>query len=188
MELETALAAASWDRVTNRDAEKTYTLMTREQLRTAAPGFDWAEWETALAVPSHAYDEVIVRQPSFVTEAAALWADRPLEQWQAWLALHVASACSEYLSADLVEEDFGFYGRTLSGTPALRERWKRGVSLVEGAMGEAVGKLYVERHFPPRAKERMEELVANLVEAYRQSISTLAVSYTHLTLPTKRIV
>ncbi|OLL71341.1 Metallopeptidase [Pseudonocardia sp. Ae168_Ps1] len=173
MELETALAAASWDRVTNRDAEKTYTLLTREQLRESAPGFDWAEWEAALGVPAHSYDEVIVRQPSFVTEAGALWAGRPLEQWQAWLALHTAAAATEYLSSDLVEEDFDFYGRTLSGTPELRERWKRGVSLVEGALGEAVGKLYVERHFPPKAKERINELVANIVEAYRQSISTL---------------
>ncbi|BBG01091.1 MULTISPECIES: M13 family metallopeptidase [Pseudonocardia] len=173
MELETALAAASWDNVTNRDAEKTYTLFTREQLRASAPGFDWAEWEAALGVPAHSYDEVIVRQPSFVTEAGALWADRPLEQWQAWLALHVTSACADHLSSDLVEEDFAFYGRTLSGTPELRERWKRGVSLVEGAIGEAVAQIYVQRHFPPKAKERIEQLVANVVEAYRQSITTL---------------
>ncbi|MEV1292536.1 M13-type metalloendopeptidase [Pseudonocardia sp. NPDC049635] len=173
MELETALAAASWDNVTNRDAEKTYTLLTREQLRETGPGFDWAEWESALGVPAHSYDEVIVRQPGFVTEAGALWADRPLEQWQAWLALHVTSACADHLSSDLVEEDFAFYGRTLSGTPELRERWKRGVSLVEGALGEAVAQIYVQRHFPPKAKERIEELVANVVEAYRQSITTL---------------
>ncbi|MFP5021923.1 M13 family metallopeptidase [Pseudonocardia phyllosphaerae] len=173
MDLETALADASWDNVTNRDAEKTYTLMTREQLRETGDGFDWAQWEDALGVPGHAYDEVIVRQPSFVTDAARLWADRPLEQWQAWLALAVAGSCAEYLSTDLVEEEFDFYGRILSGTPELRERWKRGVSLVEGAVGEAVGQLYVERHFPPKAKERIEELVANIVEAYRQSITTL---------------
>ncbi|WP_224402075.1 M13 family metallopeptidase [Pseudonocardia sp. ICBG1034] len=173
MDLETALADASWDRVLNRDAEKTYTLMTRDELRAAAPGFDWAEWESALGVPTHAYDEVIVRQPSFVTAAGELWAGRPLEQWQAWLALTVAGSCAEFLSADLVEADFDFFGRTLSGTPELRERWKRGVSLVEGALGEAVAKIYVERHFPPRAKERITELVDNIVEAYRRSISTL---------------
>ncbi|MEJ8282060.1 M13 family metallopeptidase [Pseudonocardia spirodelae] len=173
LDLETALAEASWDRVTNRDAEKTYTLMTREQLRESAPGFDWAEWETALGVPAHAYDEVIVRQPSFVTAAGELWAARPLEQWQAWLALAVAGSCAEYLTAELVEEDFDFFGRTLSGTPELRERWKRGVSLVEGALGEAVARIYVERHFPPHAKARITELVDNIVEAYRRSISTL---------------
>jgi putative endopeptidase len=173
MDLETALAAASWDRVTNRDAEKTYTLMTLPALRTNAPGFDWEPWLAALQPPEGALAEVVVRQPAFVVAAATLWAERPLAQWQAWLAIRTASACADYLNEALVEEDFAFYGRTLSGTPELRERWKRGVSLVEGALGEAVGQLYVERHFPPAAKERMVTLVANLVEAYRQSISTL---------------
>jgi putative endopeptidase len=173
MELETALAAAHWDRVTCRDAQATYTLMTLPALRANAPGFDWDAWLAALHAPENAFDEVVVRQPSFVITAAALWADRPLAQWKAWLAIRTASACADYLDDALVDEDFAFYGRTLSGTPELRERWKRGVSLVEGALGEAVGKLYVERHFPPAAKERMVTLVANLVEAYRQSIEGL---------------
>ncbi|WP_300018574.1 M13-type metalloendopeptidase [Pseudonocardia sp.] len=173
MELETALAAESWDRVTNRDAEKTYTLMTLGELRAHAPEFDWDPFLDALGAPEGAFDEVVVRQPSFVAAAAKLWAERPLPQWQAWLAVHTASACAEYLHDAVVEEDFAFHGRTLSGTPALRERWKRGVSLVEGALGEAVGQIYVERHFPAAAKERMVELVANLVEAYRESITDL---------------
>ena len=173
MELETALAAASWDRVTNRDAEKTYTLMTLPALRQNAPEFDWEPWLAALGGPAGAFDEVVVRQPTFVAAAAKLWAQRPLEQWQAWLAIRTASACADHLTAAIVEEDFAFYGRTLSGTPQLRERWKRGVSLVEGALGEAVGALYVERHFPASSKERMVTLVANLVEAYRQSIGSL---------------
>jgi len=173
MELETALAAASWDRVTNRDAEKTYTLMTGAALAENAQGFEWDVWIEALGAPAGAFDEVVVRQPTFVTEAAAMWRDRPLEQWKAWLAIRTVSSCADYLNEALVEADFDFYGRTLSGTPELRERWKRGVGLVEGALGEAVGQLYVKRHFPPAAKERMVELVANLVEAYRQSISSL---------------
>jgi putative endopeptidase len=173
MELETALAAASWDRVTNRDAEKTYTLMTLGQLREHAPDFDWDAWLGAFGAPADAFDEVVVRQPSFVAAAATLWAERPVEQWRAWLAIRTASAAAEYLTAEIVEQDFAFYGRTLSGTPMLRERWKRGVGLVEGALGEIVGTLYVERHFPASSKERMVTLVANLVEAYRQSISTL---------------
>jgi putative endopeptidase len=173
MELETALAAASWDRVTCRDAEKTYTLMTLPAVAANAPGFDWDAWLAALQAPEGSFDEVVVRQPSFVAAAAGLWAERPLDQWKAWLAIRTASACADYLNDAVVQEDFAFYGRTLSGTPELRERWKRGVSLVEGALGEAVGQLYVERHFPPAAKERMVTLVANLVEAYRQSISTL---------------
>jgi putative endopeptidase len=173
MDLETALAAESWDRVTNRDAEKTYTLMTLAELRELAPAFDWDPWLEALGAPAGSFDEVVVRQPSFVAAAAALWAERPIEQWQAWLAIRTASASADYLSAAVVEEDFAFYGRTLSGTPSLRDRWKRGVGLVEGSVGEAVGRLYVERHFPASSKERMVTLVANLVEAYRQSISSL---------------
>src|SRR4051812_2106710 len=173
VDLETALAGVSWDRVSTRDAEKTYTLMTLAALREHAPEFDWDAWLAAIGAPEGAFDELVVMQPSFVAAAAELWAERPLEQWKAWLAIRTASGCADYLTAAVVDEDFGFYDRTLSGTPQLRERWKRGVSVVEHALGEVVGKLYVERHFPAAAKERMVTLVANLVEAYRQSISTL---------------
>ena len=99
MELETALAAKSWDRVTNRDAEKTYTLMTGAALRQHAQAFDWDAWQAGLGAPAGAFDEVIVRQPSFVAAAAELWAERPLEQWQGWLAVRTASAFAEYLNA-----------------------------------------------------------------------------------------
>jgi putative endopeptidase len=173
LELETELAAASWDRVTNRDAEKTYTLMTLPALRQNAPEFDWEPWLAALGAPEKAFGELIVRQPSFVAASAKLWAQRPLRQWKAWLAIRTASGCAGYLNEAVAEEDFAFYGRTLSGTPQLRERWKRGVSLVEEALGEAVGQLYVQRHFPVSSKQRMQTLVGNLVEAYRQSISEL---------------
>ncbi|MBC3760142.1 M13 family metallopeptidase [Quadrisphaera oryzae] len=197
LDLETALAAVSWDRVSRRDAHRTYTLMTWDALVASAPGLDWEAWRAALldlsddttddttdggsggpasrlpGVSAHALDEVVVRQPSFVTGAARLLEERPLEQWRAWLAVRLVRGLAPYLSADLVEEQFDFSGRTLSGTPQLRERWRRGVSFVEGTLGEAVGQLYVERHFPPRSKERMVELVAHLVEAYRRSISAL---------------
>ena len=95
------------------------------------------------------------------------------EAWSSWLTWHLISGSSAYLSNAFVEENFNFYGRTLSGTPELRERWKRGVSLVEGSLGEAIGQEYVARHFPPVAKERMVRLVQNLIEAYRIDISKL---------------
>ncbi len=98
MELETALAAVSWDRVRNRDAEKTYTLMTAADLRERAPAFDWDEWLDGLGAPVEAFAEVVVRQPSFVEAAGALWAERPLAQWQAWLAIRTVSACADYLT------------------------------------------------------------------------------------------
>src|SRR5699024_7260538 len=95
----------------------------------------------------------------------------PLEDlvlWQTWL---VISSRAPYLGEEIVEENFGFYGRTLTGAQELRERWKRGVALTEGLVGEAIGKLYVARHFPPSHKEAMDALVADLVAAYEQSIS-----------------
>jgi putative endopeptidase len=173
MDVETALAKVSWDRVTNRDAGKTYTLMTFSGLQQNAPGFDWDQWRLAMGATDQHLDEIVVRQPSFAIAAARLWDEFSLEDWQAWMAVHLTSACASYLNEELVEANFDFYGRTLSGTPQLRERWKRGVSLVEGVLGEAVGKVYVERHFPASSKERMAKLVDNLIEAYRQSISQL---------------
>ena len=173
LDLETAIATHHWDVVANRDAEKTYTLVTARNLRERAPGFAWDAWQDALGAGEGALDEVVVRQPSAVEGIATLWAQRPLEEWKAWLAVRVSSRCAGYLSSALVDEQFDFYGRTLSGTQELRERWKRGVALVQGALGEAIGQLYVERHFPARSKERMLELVDNLVEAYRQSITAL---------------
>jgi len=96
-----------------------------------------------------------------------------LAAWNDWLSWQVIRSNAAYLSQDFVDANFDFYGRTLTGTPELRARWKRGVSLVEGALGEAVGRIYVERHFPDAAKTAMDVLVANLVEAYRQSITGL---------------
>ena len=113
-----------------------------------------------------------MRQPSFVEGLGALLTDERLAGVEGLAAPgRSIRSSAAYLSNDFVEANFDFYGRTLTGTPQMRERWKRGVSLVEGAMGEAVGRIYVERHFPPAAKEAMDELVANLVEAYRQSIT-----------------
>jgi putative endopeptidase len=169
--LETKLAAAHWDVVRRRDADLTYNLRTFAELPGEAPGFDWSGWVGALgAAPA----QVVVRQPDYLTAFAALWSAEPLEDWKAWLRWRVISSRASLLTDDLVAENFDFYGRTLSGTEAIRDRWKRGVALVENLMGDAVGKLYVDKHFPPAAKARMDELVANLREAYRVSITNLA--------------
>jgi predicted metalloendopeptidase len=171
--LETKIAAAHWDVVKRRDADLTYNLRAFTDLTAEAPGFDWAGWIAAIGTTPEAAAEVVVRQPDFLTAFAALWADEDLEDWKRWLRWRVISARSSMLTDELVAENFDFYGRTLSGTEEIRDRWKRGVALVENLMGDAVGKLYVERHFPPDAKARMDELVANLREAYRVSISDL---------------
>ena len=171
--LETRLAAHHWDVVTDRDADLTYNAMTLAELAERAPGFDWRAWAEALGAPAGALDRLVVREPSFAEGFATLWQEVPLEDWQAWATYHVVSGRAPYLTDDVVEANFDFYGRTLSGVPEVRERWKRGVSLVERTLGEAVGKVYVERHFPATHKERMDTLVAHLVEAYRESITSL---------------
>jgi putative endopeptidase len=173
MALETRLATTHWDRVTNRDATKTYTKLDRAALDALIPEFDWTAWLAAVDIPESAFAEVVVRQPSFFTDLGRALAEVPIADWKTWLSWRVVHSAASLLSSAFVEENFAFYGRTLTGAPQLRERWKRGVGMVEGALGEAVGKLYVEEHFSPEAKSRMVELVANLVEAYRQSITTL---------------
>jgi len=169
--LETAVAGHHWDNVASRDSEKTYNLFTWTDALSQGP--DLRGWLAAMDPPAGAFDEIVLRQPSFSTGLASLLTDEHVPAWRDWLCWQVIHSAAGYLSDAFVQENFDFYGRTLSGTPELRERWKRGVSLVEEAMGEAVGRAYVGRHFPPLAKERMDVLVANLIEAYRQSIEEL---------------
>ena len=171
--LESKLADAHWDVVKRRDAELTYNLRKFIDLAEEAPGFDWARWVTALGTSPEVTAELVVRQPDYLTAFAALWAGADIEDWKAWLSWRLIHARAFLLTDDLVAEDFAFYGRTLSGTEQIRDRWKRGVSLVENLMGDAVGRLYVERHFPPEAKARMDILVDNLRKAYRVSIESL---------------
>ena len=171
MALETRLAAGHWDKVTNRDPVKTYTLLDLAGLTDLGPQITWSAYLDGLGAPADAFDAVVVRQPDHITSVSAALTQEPMQAWRDWLARHVLPAHAPYLSSAFVEENFDFYGRTLSGVPEMRERWKRGVGLVEEALGEAVGQLYVERHFPPHAKEAMVGLVDNLVEAFRRSLS-----------------
>ena len=171
--LETKLAAAHWDVVRRRDADLTYNLLTFNDLPSMATGFDWTGWTAALGIAPEAVSELVARQPDYLSAFAGLWSRESISQWQDWLRWRLIHARAAVLTDELVDEDFSFYGRTLSGTQQIRERWKRAVSLVEGLMGDAVGQLYVRHHFPPQAKERMDVLVANLREAYRVSISDL---------------
>ncbi|UPK76476.1 peptidase M13 [Nocardioidaceae bacterium SCSIO 66511] len=173
MRLETDLAAAHWDRVACRDAQRTYNPMDRAGLDELSPGFDWSGWLDSSEFDPGVIAQVVVSQPSYLTEFAGLLRDDRLEDWRDWARWNIVHAAAPYLPAAFVDENFDFYGRTLSGTAQLRDRWKRGVGLVEMSMGEAVGKLYVERHYPPSARVRMDELIANLIEAYRESINAL---------------
>ena len=173
LEVETRLARGHWERAETRDVIKTYNLTTADELRKLAPHVDWAAWREGLGASEQVLAEAVVRQPSYLTHLSTALAELPIELWREWLAARVVRRAAPYLSSAFVEENFSFYGRTLSGTPELRARWKRGVALVQGALGEAVGEEYVARHFPPSSKALMDELVAHLIEAYRHSIATL---------------
>jgi len=173
MALETMLASSHWDNVSTRDAVKSYTKLTRAELEKRTPGVDWAEWLEGLQGTEEVLAEVVARQPSYLEAMSAALTEVDVVDWKDWLRWHLVHSFAPYLSADLVAENFAFYGRTLTGAEQLRERWKRGVALVERALGEEAGRLYVERHFPPEAKERMLQLVDNLVEAYRRDIAQL---------------
>ena len=171
MALETEIAATHLDKVSLRDPQKTYNLKTYSETLELLPAL--GTWLEALGVTAEQGAELVVATPGFFTGQQALLVQERCPDWQAWLAMRTISSLAGYLSKDFVDTNFAFYGTTLSGTPAIRERWKRGVGLVEGVLGEAVGQLYVAEHFPESHKARMEALVANLIEAYRISITGL---------------
>ena len=174
MALETSIASHHWDQVKNRDSTLTYNKMNRAEVTALMPVFDWELYLTDGEIPAIVLDSVIVQQPSFFEGLGSILANFDAAAWKAWLKWHIISGSAPYLSDDFTNENFSFFGKTLSGTPDLRERWKRAVSMIEGSLGEAVGKVYVQKYFPAEAKARMENLVANLIEAYRVSINELA--------------
>lgn len=169
--LETALASHHWDNVTLRDPQKTYNLKSADEARELFPLLD--TWFEAADIVPDKRQEMVVSTPDFFTGAAALLSSESLPVWQEWLALRVINAAAPYLSPAFVDANFAFYGTRISGTPRNKDRWKRGVAVVEAALGEAVGQIYVARHFPDTHKARMQTLVDNLIEAYRQSITDL---------------
>ncbi|MGP5484058.1 peptidase M13 [Brachybacterium alimentarium] len=173
MDFETRLAACHADVVRLRDREKSYNPMDAAQRRELAPQFPWDAYIEGTGAPAKAFEVVSVGQPEFVSAAAELLAAEDLDVLRSWLALHTVGSYAPYLPAALVDEDFAFSGRVLSGAEELRERWKRGVGFVEGVAGFAVGREYVSRHFPPAHKERMTVLVDALMDAYRSSIQSL---------------
>ena len=171
--LETRIAAAHWDVVARRDADKTYNPVTWDELPELAPGFPWHDWAREVGGTEETFGRLVAMQPDFLTAVAELWTSEPLETWKEWLRWRVLGSRAPYLTSEVVEENFRFYGTAMSGTEEIKARWKRGVGAVEAALGEEVGKEYVARHFPPGYKARMVELVENLTAAYRYSIARL---------------
>ena len=170
---ETRLAEGHWEAAATRDVQKTTNHLSLEQLRELCPAFEWSTYVAALGGNDETLRTTIVMQPDFFSHLSTVLEETPIETWRDILHVRIVRSSAPYLPEPFVEANFDFYGRTLNGTPELRARWKRGVDFVEGAIGEAVGKVYVSRHFPPTSKQMMDELVANLVTAYRRSIETL---------------
>ena len=169
--LETRLARAHWTNVENRDAVKTYNKVPVAELAKQFPGFDWDTWTRELGVSS--VPALVVNQPSYLKALASTVNELPVDAWKPYLKASLLNGFAPYLNKSLVDAEFGFYNTTLRGVKEQQPRWKRGVNAVNGNLGEMLGKLYVERHFKPEAKARMEGLVANLREAYRQGIDKL---------------
>ena len=170
--LETALAEAQWTKVQNRDPVKRYNKVPFAKLGELAPGYDWNHALASAGVGSKT-DYAIVNQPSFLTGYTAILEKTDLATWKAYFEWQLLRSASPYLSKPFADADFDFYSTALTGVAVKQDRWKRGVGLVERALGEALGQAYVAQHFPPERKARMDALVQNLMAAYKTSIDGL---------------
>ncbi len=170
--LETALAEVQWTKVELRDPVKRYNKMDVTQLSALSPGYDWKAALAAAGIAGKT-DYVIVGQPSYLTGFNQVLAKTDLASWKSYFEWQLLRSYSPYLSTAFYDENFAFYGATLSGVTENQPRWKNGVATVDSVVGEAVGRVYVGQHFPAERKARMEELVKNLLAAYKQSIDTL---------------
>jgi predicted metalloendopeptidase len=167
--LETELARASWTEArTRNEASETYTRFTLRQLAAEMPGFDWQAWARPQAIDRSPV--VILAQPSFFKAFAELVPRVPLNTWKAWLVSRFVTAAAPYLSAPFDLARFDFFGTILTGQELPRVRWKRGVAMVNGYLGDAIGRAYVERHFTPVAKARVQRILEVTVDAYRDAI------------------
>jgi putative endopeptidase len=169
--LETSLAEKHWDRVRNRDREATYNLKSVAELEKLTPGFSWSRFLKAAGEDKA--PGVIVRQPDYFQSLDAVLASTPLPTLKTYLTFKVLNEYAPLLSSPFEQAEFVFNGKTLQGLQENRPRWKRGVETVDGALGEVLGKLYVERHFSPESKARMQELVKNLRVTFEQGIDQL---------------
>ena len=167
--LETRLAEAQWTRIQNRDPEARYNPTAVADLVGAHPNLHIDVMMEMLGLPA-SLDTVIVGQPPFLAALDGIMADTPLDTWKTWARARTLGEASSLLPAAFVEASFDFYGRTLRGQEEDRPRWKKAVSSTSGTLGEALGRIYVDRHYPQAAADRMAELIENLRSAFRESI------------------
>ena len=170
LDFETAIAQVSWSNAERRDPEKTYNPMTVAALAEAAP-FPWATLLAGAGLDG--LDKIVVAENTAIPKIAAVYAGASLDTLKAWQAFHLADAAAPYLSKRFVAASFGFHSRTMTGIAEQPERWKRAVQTINGAMGQAIGRVYVERYFPPAAKAQIDDLVAHLRGALKERITRL---------------
>ena len=171
MALEMKLAKVQWSQEANRDPVKTYNPMTLKQLDAKTPGLDWKAFLDAGDLPNPAF--VSISQPDYTWALAKLIKDEPLDVWKAYMRVRLLDATARELPAGFRDAAFQFHDVAITGVKQDQPRWKRGVTNVNGAMGEAIGQVYVSKYFPPAYKARMVELVDNLLKTYSTSIDNL---------------
>jgi putative endopeptidase len=172
VQLETALARVQWTKVQNRDPVKTYNKVGFEKLSRLAPGYDWKAYLADSGVAGRT-DYLVIEQPSYLSGFSALLATTPLSVWKNYFRWHLLSEFSPYLSKRFVDQRFSFYGTSLRDIPQIKQRWKRGIDLVDESIGEGLGRIYTARYFPPEAKARIDQMVHNLLAAYQADLTTL---------------
>jgi len=171
LDFETKLAQSHWTRIDSRDSDKRYNVWTRADFDAKAPGFDWTAFLGAAGLNND--NHYIAAQPSAITASAKLIADAPMPLLRDYLLVQTIDNAAPWLSRRFVDAHFAFHDTTLSGTPQIQERWKRGVDLVKNAMGEDLGKIYVDRYFPPETKAAADQLVKNIIAAMDRRLQTL---------------
>lgn len=169
---ETRLAEAYWTRTQNRDADKTYNIWTRADFDRTAPGVDWSAFLKAAGFD--AQQRFLVAQPSAITAEARIIAETPLSVLKDYLTVLTLDDAAPYLSKPLVAARFAFRDKALNGTPVDQPRWRRGVAVVKVAMADAVGKAYVEKWFPPETKAAADQLIRNILAAWKPRLEQLA--------------
>jgi putative endopeptidase len=169
--METEIAQVSWPMEDRRDDSKTYNPMSVAELATFAPGFDWNAYLAGATLEG--VQRVVLRENTAFPKIAAIYAKTPVETLKAWQAFSIVDQAAPYLSADFDKAHFEFREKTLQGQPMQKARWKRGTAMVDGQMGEALGKLYVDAYFPPQSKAKMLDLVDNVRGAMKVRIENL---------------
>ena len=171
MKIETRLAKASFTRLENRNPHATYNKKTQEEVSNLYPNFDWKMYMTAIGVEYEG--EINVRQPKFFKEVNNMMAEITIEEWKDYFYWNFFNTTANYLTQEIQEQNFDFYGRTMQGSQEMRPRWRRVLGTTNGALGDAIGQKFSEKYFPAEAKERMVALVENLRVAYGQRIDNL---------------